>query len=355
MKKPGFRRMLRAISNYAVFFLTVAFAVSCCTMLFVSTLTSDLNITLTQENVTAAAKITFVNVVLLTLVFALIDYLRRRFMVERPVKQIIQATNRIIQGDFSVRLKHFPNAFGGNDFNPIADAINNMVQELSGTEMLRNDFIANVSHELKTPLSVMGSLASMLATPDITEDERREYAGALNAAVKRQSSLITNILQLNKLENQQIFPKNQRFHLTEQLCQCMLQFEELWEEKGVQIETDLQEDVFITSDPELLSLVWNNLISNALKFTPAGGTVRLSLKAEGGSAMVTVADTGCGFGKEVGRRIFEKFYQGDTSHTTAGNGLGLALVKRVADILGAEISVESEIGEGSTFRVKLRT
>lgn len=355
MKKLSLRRVLRAISNYAVFFLTVAFAVSCCTMLFVSTLTSDLNITLTQENVTAAAKITFVNVVLLTLAFALIDYLRRRFMVERPVKQIIQATNRIMQGDFTVRLKHFPNALGGNDFNPIVDAINNMAQELSGTEMLRNDFIANVSHELKTPLSVMGSLASMLAAPDITEDERREYAGALNAAVKRQSSLITNILQLNKLENQQIFPKNQRFHLTEQLCQCMLQFEELWEEKGVQIETDLQEDVFITSDPELLSLVWNNLISNALKFTPAGGTVRLSLKAEGGSAMVTVADTGCGFGKEVGRRIFEKFYQGDTSHTTAGNGLGLALVKRVADILGAEISVESEIGEGSTFRVKLRT
>ncbi len=355
MKKPGFRRVLKGISSYIIFFLTVAFAVSCCTMLFVTTLTADLNITLTQENVSAAAKLTFWNVVLLTLVFVVIDYVRRRLMVEKPVKQIIQATNRIMQGDFSVRLQHFSHTMGGNDFNPIVDAINNMAQELSGTEMLRNDFISNVSHELKTPLAVMGNYAAMLSAPSVTEEERREYANALCAAAKRQSSLITNILKLNKLENQQIFPQSQRFDLTEQLRENLLQFEELWEEKNLHIQVALQEDVFVNSDPELLSLVWNNLISNAVKFTPREGTVRLSMEAEEGWALVTVADTGCGFGREVGSRLFEKFYQGDPSHATAGNGLGLALVKRVVDILGAEITVESVVGKGSTFRVKLRT
>ncbi len=346
--------MLKGISSYVIFFLTVAFVVSCCTMLFVSTLTADLKVTLTQENVSAAAKLTFWNVVLLTLVFTLIDYIRRRLMVERPVKRIIQATNRIMQGDFAVRLQHFPNAMGGNDFNPIVDAINNMARELSGAEMLRNDFISNVSHELKTPLAVMANYAAMLSVPGLSEAERQECATALGIAVKRQSSLITNILKLNKLENQQIFPQNQTFDLCEQLRECMLQFEDIWEEMELDIQVDLPERVMVCSDPELLCLVWNNLLSNAVKFTPAKGTVRLALDAGDGWAAVTVADTGCGFGKEVGSRLFEKFYQGDTSHATAGNGLGLALVKRVVDILGAEITVESEIGKGSRFRVKLR-
>ncbi len=108
------------------------------------------------------------------------------------------------------------------------------------------------------------------------------------------------------------------------------------------------------SDDELLSLVWNNLFSNALKFTERGGTVSVSLKPEGAYAVVKVSDTGCGISPETGRHIFEKFYQGDTSHATQGNGLGLALVKRVVDIIGGDISVESEVGKGSVFTVKIR-
>ncbi len=354
MKGLSFRRVLQAISNYAVFFLTVAFAVSCCMMLFVTTLAEDLDLELTAENISAAAKLTFLNVILLTLVFALIDYLRRRFMVERPIRQIVRATSRIMQGDFSVRLQSFSHALGGKDFNPIVDAINNMARELSGTETLRTDFIANVSHELKTPLAVMANYATMLGQSGLSEAERKDYAAAIGAAAKRQSALISNILKLNKLENQQIFPENQSFDLTQQLCGCMLQFEEAWEEKGLEIRTDLQDGVMVTSDAELLSLVWNNLISNAVKFTPAGGCICLTLEADAAWAQVTVADTGCGFGQEVGSRIFEKFYQGDTSHATAGNGLGLALVKRVVDILGAQIAVESTLGKGSSFRVRVR-
>ena len=353
MKKLTFRRVLKGINNYVVFFLTVAFAVSCCMMLFVTVLAETMDLTFTPENITAAAKLTFGNVLLLTLIFGTIDYIRRRIMVERPVKAITQATERIMQGDFSARVNPMRGA-GMEGFNQIGRAINAMAAELSGTETLRTDFIANVSHELKTPLAVMGNYAAMLRRPGITEEEKNEYARAISEAARKLAQLISNILKLNKLENQQIFPQPREFDLGEQLCQCLLGFEEVWEKKNLQIEAHIPEDVGIRSDPELLSLVWNNLISNAVKFTPEGGTVQLTLQTEGELVTVSVSDTGCGIKPEVGQHIFEKFYQGDTSHATQGNGLGLALVKRVVDILNGEIDVQSVYGRGSTFTVRFR-
>ena len=353
MKTRRFRSMLKTINNYVVFFLTVAFAVSCCMMLFVRTLADSMGLVFSEENIGTAAKMTFLNVLLLTLLFGTIDRIRRKLMVDRPVKLITQATERIMQGDFSVRVRPMHGA-GMEGFNQIGMAINAMAKELSGTETLRTDFIANVSHELKTPLAVMGNYATMLQRPGITEEERCEYAKAISEATRKLAQLITNILKLNKLENQQIFPQPKEFDLGEQLCECLLVFEDAWEAKGLEIETDLEDDVRIKSDPELLSLVWNNLISNAVKFTPDGGTIGLSLKTEGGSVVVQVRDTGCGMKPEVGQHIFEKFYQGDTSHATQGNGLGLALVKRVVDILNGEIGVQSVYGEGSTFTVKFK-
>ena len=353
MKTRRFRSMLKTINNYVVFFLTVAFAVSCCMMLFVRTLADSMGLVFSEENIGTAAKMTFLNVLLLTLLFGTIDRIRRKLMVDRPVKLITQATERIMQGDFSVRVRPMHGA-GMEGFNQIGIAINAMAKELSGTETLRTDFIANVSHELKTPLAVMGNYATMLQRPGITEEERCEYAKAISEATRKLAQLITNILKLTKLENQQIFPQPKEFDLGEQLCECLLGFEDAWEAKGLEIETDLEDDVRIKSDPELLSLVWNNLISNAVKFTPDGGTIGLSLKTEGGSVVVQVRDTGCGMKPEVGQHIFEKFYQGDTSHATQGNGLGLALVKRVVDILNGEIGVQSVYGEGSTFTVKFK-
>ena len=353
MKKRHFRSMLKAINNYVVFFLTVAFAVSCCMMLFVRTLADSMGLVFNEENIGAAAKVTFLNVLLLTLLFGTIDYVRRKLMVERPVKLITEATERIMQGDFSVRVAPMHGA-GMEGFNQIGMAINAMAAELAGTETLRTDFIANVSHELKTPLAVMGNYATMLQRPGITEEERCEYAKAISEAARKLAQLITNILKLNKLENQQIFPQPKEFDLGEQLCECLLVFEDAWEAKNLEIETDIEDDVRIKSDPELLSLVWNNLISNAVKFTPDGGTIGLSLKTEDGSVVVQVHDTGCGMKPEVGQHIFEKFYQGDTSHATQGNGLGLALVKRVVDILSGEIGVQSVYGTGSTFTVKFK-
>ena len=285
MKKPSLRAILRAINNYVVFFLVVAFAVTCCMLLFVNILVDTMGLTLTEENIAAAAKLTFGNVVLITLIFGTIDYVRRKMMVDRPVKIITGATEQIMQGDFSIRVAPMHGA-GMEGFNQIGMAINAMAEELSGTETLRTDFIANVSHELKTPLAVMGNYATMLQRPGITEEEKSEYAKAISEAARRLAQLITNILKLNKLENQQIFSQPKEFDLGEQLCECLLVFEDAWEAKNLEIETDIEDNVRILSDPELLSLVWNNLISNAVKFTPDGGTIGLSLKTESDSVIV---------------------------------------------------------------------
>ncbi len=355
MKKDNrIRDILRLISNYLTFFALVAFVISCCMTLFVSTFTDTMGITLTEANIGTAAKLTFLNVALISFILTVVDTIRRKLTVERPVKQITEAAEKIVQGDFSVRVK--PQGKFGTDetFNRVIDCFNRMAEELSGVETLRTDFIANVSHEMKTPLAVMQNYGTLLQAPDLPDEKRIEYAKSVTDASRRLADMMTNILKLSRLENQQIYPKAETYDLGEQLCECLLQFENVWESKGIDIDTDIAENVLVSADSELLSLVWNNLFSNALKFTEGGGAVTLSLFADGKYAIVQVKDTGCGMTAEVGAHIFEKFYQGDTSHATQGNGLGLALVKRVVDILQGEIGVESAVGVGTTFTVKIR-
>lgn len=355
VKKPSRAALwLFSLRRYLIFFLLVAFVTTCCMLLFLNEVTRTTGLELTHDAVEQAAKLTFVNIVVLSLVITAIDGIRRRVMVGRPVRQIIQAAERLMAGDFSVRIPPLHSADPGDGFSVVADYFNLMAEELSGTETLRTDFIANVSHELKTPLSVIQNYGTMLQAPELSEAQRLEYAKAVTDASRRLANLIANILKLNKLENQQIYPVVESYDLGEQLCECLLAFEGVWEEKELDIETDIAERVQVNTDGELLSLVWNNLFSNAMKFTEPHGTVSVSLRTEGGDAVVQVSDTGCGISPEVGRHMFEKFYQGDTSHAVQGNGLGLALVKRVIDIVGGDISVSSEVGVGSTFTVKLR-
>ena len=354
MKKCRNHPFFRALQNYVTFFLLIAFVVSCCMMLFVTTLADSMGLVFNKDNIAAAAKLTFGNVLLISFGAATIDYIRRKRMVDKPVAQIMEALDQVMQGDFTVRIPPVKEFAGETGFNEVIAAINKMTAELQGTETLRTDFIANVSHELKTPLAVMGNYATMLQRPGTSEEDRIEYAKAISHSSRRLAALITNILKLNKLENQQIFPQPKEFDLGEQLCESLLTFEDAWEKKKLEIETVIQDDVRIKSDPELLSLVWNNLISNAVKFTPEGGTIGVILKADEKNVIVSVTDTGCGIDPETGKHIFEKFYQGDTSHATQGNGLGLALVKRVVDILQGEISVQSTPGQGSTFTVRIR-
>ena len=354
MKKYRNNPFFRMLQNYVTFFILIAFVVSCGTMLFVSVMRDSMGLVLTKENIEAAAKLNFANVVLITIFSGTFDYVRRKRMVDRPVQQIMKALDQVMQGDFTVRIAPVKEFAGETGFNEIIKAINKMTAELQGTETLRTDFIANVSHELKTPLAVMGNYATMLQRPGISEEDRIEYAKAISHSSRRLAALITNILKLNKLENQQIFPKHEEYDLSGQLCESLLQFEDAWETRRLNIETDIEDGIRICSDAELLSLVWNNLISNAVKFTPEGGTIGMSLNADGNYVVVSVSDTGCGIDPETGKHIFEKFYQGDTSHATQGNGLGLALVKRVVDILRFEISVQSTPGQGSAFSVRIR-
>lgn len=352
MKKLTIQNVLRMISGFLAFFLTIGFAISCCMMLFLNVLADTMNLTFTATNIAAAAKITLVNVLLIAVIFTLVDHIRRKISVDRPVKIITDATEKFMKGDFSVRISPMQGA-GSEGFNQIIIAINSMAQELSGIETLRTDFVSNVSHEMKTPLSVMQNYGTLLQGAELSQEKRIEYAKGVTDASRRMADMMTNILKLNRLENQQIFPKMEVFDLGEQLCECLLQYESVWEKANIEIETDIAEDVKVKADAELLSLVWNNLFSNAFKFTEAGGTVSVSLAATSHHAIVKVRDTGCGMTPEIGAHIFEKFYQGDTSHSTQGNGLGLALVKRVVDIMQGEINVESTVGKGTTFTVKI--
>jgi len=346
--------ILKGISNFFTFFVLVAFVITCCTMLFVSALTESLDISLTKETVSAAAKLTFLNVALISLLFTVIDSIRRKWTVERPAKMISDATEKMIKGDFNVRIPEVSRLVADDNFNEIIRCINKIAGELSGVEALRSDFVANVSHEMKTPLAVMQNYATLLKSPTLTEDKRIEYAEAIAEASRALADMVTNVLKLNRLENQQIFPKSEPYNLSEQLCESLLLYENEWEKKEINIETDIEENVQVCIDRELASHVWNNLLSNAFKFTEKGGTVSTSLKSDGKYVTVRISDTGCGMSREVGAHIFEKFYQGDTSHKSSGNGLGLALVKRVVDIIGAEIGVESLVGVGTTFTVRIR-
>lgn len=352
--KAKTKRFLLSVYRFFVLFLMIAFIVTCCMTLFLNTMMRAMKIEFTDEMINNAAKLTFVNVILLSLIYAAIDAVRRKITLSRPTKRITDAAERLMQGDFSVRIRPIHSVDPGNKFNEIIDCFNRMAEELESTQTLQTDFIANVSHELKTPLAVMRNYATMLEKDGLNEAERKEYAHAVSSACRRLADLVTNILKLNKLENQQIVLSPTKYDLGEQLCECLLGFEAVWEKKNIEIETDIEDGVFVKSDAEMMSLVWNNLFSNAIKFTEAGGTIELSLKTEGKYAVVNVRDTGCGISKEVGAHIFEKFYQGDTSRASQGNGLGLALVKRIIDITGSDISVKSELGKGSVFTVKIR-
>ncbi len=305
-----------------------------------------------NEGLLNSITLSFVVMLALVLLFTALSlwYFGQRH--EHPLREMAKTTAAFGHGDLDARV-HLKGSYP-EEVEELALSINNMASSLQKSEYSRQEFVANVSHELKTPLAVMQNYAMLLQQPELSEEDRIRYAKGISEACCRLSGLITNILKMSKLENQQIYPATSDIVLDEQLCECLLTFENVWESKEIEIETDIAEEVRIAADPELLSLVWNNLFSNAFKFTDNGGKVSVSMRTEGEYAVVSVSDTGCGMTPEVGKHIFEKFYQGDTSHATQGNGLGLALVRRVVDIMGGDIDVSSEVGVGSTFTVRLR-
>ena len=273
--------------------------------------------------------------------------------VLKPVGILSDGAKKVADGDFTVRLLPLRKDGKKDEFELLFDDFNTMVSELASTEILKKDFVSNVSHELKTPLAAIQNLSAILQSDGLSESERREYAVKINEETKRLSSLVMNILQLSRLENQKIIADKKDYNLGEQLCRCILGFEQVWEEKNIEINTDFPEEIAICSDEGLMEIVWNNLISNALKFTPEGGALDISAKRESDKIVVTVADNGCGISEHDLKHIFDKFYQADTSHATKGNGLGLALVKEIINLVKGEIFVESTLGAGSKFIVRL--
>jgi len=342
--KRGSKSKLYSALGGIIFFLTVAVTVSIALIVYESVNDRGEYVWLAMIGVILA----------ISLAFSVIDYFRRYIMVKKPTARILEAAERMASGDFSVRLDiaHLYERY--DEYDLIMDDLNKLARALEHSEILKNDFISNISHELKTPLALISNYAELISRPGLSDEERLEYSSALMRAAKRLTALVGNILKLTKLENGELELENERFRADELLAECVLVFEEKIEEKELELSLDIDEFSVVSSESKL-EIVFNNLISNAVKFTPRGGSVTVSLKKHGEDAVFTVSDTGIGISREAGERIFEKFYQIDGSHSSEGNGLGLALVKRVVDILGGDINVESVPGEGSSFSVILRS
>lgn len=269
-----------------------------------------------------------------------------------PLEEISGAAKKVAEGDFSIYLRPRHTKDQADCLDVLVQDFNKMVEELGSIETLKTDFFSNVSHEFKTPLSVIYSNAQVLQRQELTA-EQKECVDNIVVSSRRMSDLIQNMLKLNKLEKQAIAPAVEEYDVCAQICECAVQFEDSWEKKKIELNVDMEDSAYISADPGLMELVWNNLLSNAVKYTPENGTITIRQSSDGEFVRVSVEDTGCGMSKEVLGHIFDKFYQGDESHATYGNGLGLALVKRIMELSDAAVTVESTPGQGSVFTVIL--
>ena len=266
-----------------------------------------------------------------------------------PILKINDAAKKVSKGDFSVRLEEKSIS---KEIEEIATSFNIMVKELASTETLRSDFVSNVSHEFKTPLSAIEGYATLLQDESLSKEEQARYIERILENTSRLSRLTQSILSLSHLENQEIVLQKEQYMLDEQIRRVLLGYETLWEEKNLAIDLNLEATPFY-GNKALLAQVWSNLIDNAIKFSNPFGALSIHCRPFGNGVRVMVRDTGIGMTPEVMKRAFDKFYQGERSHTGKGSGLGLALVKRIVTLCGGSISLESEVGSGTAITVQL--
>lgn len=269
----------------------------------------------------------------------------------RPVNKTITQMNRLAAGDFGARLKFDPPASKLPPLIEVSESFNKMAAELENTEMLRGDFINNFSHEFKTPIVSIAGFAELLESGDLTEDERAQYVTAIKEESRRLAYMATNVLNLTKIENQSILTDKTSFNISEQIRSAILLLEAKWTAKNVELDVDFDEYTVVGNE-ELLKQVWINLFDNAVKFTEYGGIVRISMCRDGERLKITFSNTGNEIPAEKQKKIFNKFYQCDRSHATEGNGIGLAIVKKIIELHNGEITVESA-NDLTTFTVML--
>lgn len=265
------------------------------------------------------------------------------------IVEISKAAKEVSAGNFNVFLNE---DIPIDELRELAHNFNIMAKELAGTEILRNDFVENVSHEFKTPLSAIEGYSTLLQRKNLSEEKRFEYTKRILCNTKRLSQLTGNILLLSRLENQELNPQKENFCLDEQLREVILALQEKWSEKEVRLDVDLDSSDYY-GNRDLLFHVWENILSNAVKFVGNCGVIRVTLRRYTEFIKVCISDNGIGMNDETLRRVFEKFYQGDRSRSSHGNGLGMALSKRIVDIHSGKITVCSTEGKGTEFTVTL--
>lgn len=331
--------------NLRLYFIVCIFAILCVT-LGVSALLTLLLEWLTNTHFTVP---TIVWMVLFSVVLGGgLSIIMSRFFL-RPVTRMGRAMERVAAGDFTVRLDN-PGALG--EMRDSYAHFNTMTRALASTETLQSDFISNVSHEFKTPINAIEGYAMLMQDAGNDPALQREYADKILLSTRRLSELVNNILLLSKVDNQTMPLEKHPYRLDEQLRRAILLLERKWTQKQIEWDVDMDEATY-TGNESLMLHVWVNLLDNAIKFDPVGGEIRLRLHCESTCIRITVSDNGPGIPKDQQSAIFERFYQADGSHKSEGNGLGLALARRIVRMCGGEISVSSEPGKGSCFTVEL--
>ena len=335
----------KGIKDFILYFLMISFICTCSILIFAREMSFD------EPLIRNNAKFTFLNIFVLSFIFSSIDLISYKLKVEVPLKKILSATDRIMDGDFSFRIEE--NAIGGffydNGFSEIIANFNKMAEVLGSVETLGSDFISNVSHEFKTPLAAMLNYATLLEDPSLSREEMGQYIKAIKLASRRLSDLVSGILKISRIESQGNILSKTTFDLAESLRGILITISSKCEKKGIKLLLDIPNELYVHSDSQLLSLCLTNLVSNGVKYSRDGGKLEIVLKREGNGIAFSIKDEGVGISEEEGKHIFDKFYQADKSHSAEGNGLGLSMVKSILKLLDGKIHVESEKNAGSLF------